>query len=96
MCLIPPPEPRSRTKSNGFVIVFQKNKFKRKLYYTPASSRIEALRIGAKFPPIKFQRIIIYYPGDNDEKREAALILDGIHRWSAHKECGYKKIKAAE
>ncbi len=56
---------------------------------------VEALRVGAKFPPIKFQRVF-NYPGDNDEKTEAALILDGIHRWSAHKECGYKKIEAVE
>ncbi len=43
---------------------------------------IEALRAGAKFPPIKIQRVF-NYPADNDGKREAALILDGIHRWSA-------------
>ncbi len=36
------------------------------------------------------------YPGDNDEKMEASLILDGIHRWSAHKECGYKKMATVE
>ena len=51
---------------------------------------VEALRIGAKFPPIKIQRVF-KYPGDN-EKTEAALILDGVHRWSAFKECGFKKM----
>jgi transcriptional regulator with XRE-family HTH domain len=55
---------------------------------------VEAIRIGAKFPPIKIQRVF-NYPGDN-EKTEAFLILDGIHRWSAFKECGYKKIAAVE
>ena len=54
---------------------------------------VEALRVGAKFPPIKIQRVF-NYPGDNGEKIEATLILDGIHRWSANKECGYKKIEA--
>jgi len=55
---------------------------------------VEALRIGAKFPPIKIQRVF-NYPGDN-EKINAVLILDGFHRWSAHKECGYKQIPAVE
>ena len=55
---------------------------------------VEALRIGAQFPPIKIQRVF-NYPKDN-EKIEATLILDGIHRWLAFKECGFKKIKAIE
>ena len=55
---------------------------------------VEALRIGAKFPPVMIQRVF-NYPGDNG-KTEACLILDGIHRWSAHKECGYKKIAVVE
>ena len=55
---------------------------------------VEALRIGALFPPIKIQRVL-NYPKDN-EKTEATLILDGIHRWLAFKECGLKKIKAIE
>ena len=59
------------------------------------NSYIDALRIGAKFPPTKIQRVF-NYPDDNGEKTEAALILDGIHRWSAHKECGHKKIEAVE
>ena len=58
-------------------------------------SYVDALRIGAKFPPIKIQRVF-NYPGDNDEKMETFLILDGIHRWSAHKECGYKKMAAID
>ena len=55
---------------------------------------IEALTIGAKFPPIKTQRVF-NYPREN-EKIEARLILDGIHRWLAFKECGFKKIPAVE
>ena len=55
---------------------------------------VEALRIGAAFPPIKIQRVF-NYPKEN-EKKEATLILDGIHRWLAFKECGFKKIAAVE
>ena len=45
---------------------------------------VEALRIGAQFPPIKIQRVF-NYPQEN-ERKEAILILDGIHRWHAFKE----------
>ena len=55
---------------------------------------VEALRIGAQFPPIKIQRVF-NYPQEN-EKKEAILILDGIHRWHAFKECGFKKINVIE
>ena len=55
---------------------------------------IEALTIGAKFPPIKIQRVF-NYPQEN-EKIQSKLILDGIHRWLAFKECGFKKIAAVE
>ena len=55
---------------------------------------VEALRIGAQFPPIKIQRVF-NYPKDN-EKIEAILILDGIHRWHAFKEYGLKKINVIE
>ncbi len=55
---------------------------------------VEALSIGAQFPPIKIQRVF-NYPKDN-EKIEATLILDGIHRWFAFKESGIKKIAAVE
>jgi len=55
---------------------------------------VEALTVGAQFPPIKIQRVL-NYPKEN-EKIEATLILDGIHRWFAFKECGFKKIKAIE
>jgi len=55
---------------------------------------VEALTIGPEFPPIKIQRVF-NYPKDN-EKKEATLILDGIHRWHAFKECGLKKINVIE
>ena len=55
---------------------------------------VEALKIGAKFPSIKIQRVF-NYPKDN-ERIEATLILDGIHRWFAFKECGFKKIEAVQ
>ena len=55
---------------------------------------VEALKIGAKFPPIKIQRVF-NYPKD-DKKISAILILDGIHRWFAFKECGFKKIAAIQ
>ena len=62
---------------------------------------VEALTIGAKFPPIKIQRVF-NYPKDNEKidlpagRHGATLILDGIHRLSAYKESGYKKIPAVE
>ncbi len=55
---------------------------------------IEALAIGAQFPPIKIQRVFNY--ADGDETTEATIILDGIHRWFAFKESGIKKIPAVE
>jgi hypothetical protein len=55
---------------------------------------VEALNIGAQFPPIKIQRVFNY--PDGNEKTEATLILDGIHRIFAFKESGIKKIAAVE
>ncbi len=55
---------------------------------------VEALAIGAQFPPIKIQRVFNY--PDGDETTEAIIILDGIHRWHAFKEKGIKKIPAVE
>jgi DNA-binding XRE family transcriptional regulator len=55
---------------------------------------IEALAIGAQFPSIKIQRVFNY--ADGNETTEATVILDGIHRWSAFKESGIKKIAAVE
>jgi len=55
---------------------------------------VEALNIGAQFPPIKIQRVF-NYPNGN-EKTEAILVLDGIHRWFAFKENGINKIATVE
>ncbi|MBW2647961.1 MAG: MerR family transcriptional regulator [Deltaproteobacteria bacterium] len=55
---------------------------------------VEALSIGAQFPPIKIQRVFNY--ADGNETTEATIILDGIHRWFAFKESGIKKIAAEE
>ncbi len=58
------------------------------------SAYVEALEIGAQFPPIKIQRVF-NYTGD-DETTESTVIVDGIHRWHAFKEKGNKKISAVE
>jgi len=55
---------------------------------------VEALAIGAQFPPIKIQRVFNYAEGD--QTTEATIILDGIHRWFAFKEKGIKEIAAVE
>ena len=55
---------------------------------------VEALAIGAQFPPIKIQRVSNY--PDGNETTEATIILDGIHRWLAFKEKGIKEIPAVE
>ncbi|MBW1716304.1 MAG: hypothetical protein JRJ77_10870 [Deltaproteobacteria bacterium] len=55
---------------------------------------VEALAIGAKFPPIKIQRVFNY--PDGNEPTEATIILDGIHRWLAFREKGIKEISAVE
>jgi len=56
----------------------------------------EALAVDAQFPPIKIQRVFNYTDEHGNEKFEAVIILDGIHRWSAFKEKGITKIKAVE
>ena len=55
---------------------------------------VEAMEVGAQFPPIKVQRVFNY--ADEDGPKEAILILDGIHRWSAHKERRIGKIPVVE
>jgi len=55
---------------------------------------VEALAIGAQFPPIKIQRVFNYAEGD--QTAEATIIIDGIHRWFAFKEKGIKEIAAVE
>jgi len=55
---------------------------------------VEALEIGAQFPPIKIQRVFNY--ADGNDTTETIIILDGIHRSSAFKEKGIKKTEAVE
>ncbi len=55
---------------------------------------VEALAIGAQFPPIKIQRVFNY--ADGNETIDATIIIDGIHRWFAFKERGIKKIAVVE
>ncbi|MGD9159755.1 MAG: MerR family transcriptional regulator [Desulfobacteraceae bacterium] len=50
---------------------------------------VEALNAGAQFPPISIQKVY-NYPMDET----ATLIIDGLHRFFAYKECGEKKISA--
>ena len=55
---------------------------------------VEALSIGAQFPPIKIQRVFNY--ADGNETTEATIVLYGVHRWFAFEESGIKKIAAVE
>jgi len=62
---------------------------------------VEALTIGAQFPPIKIQRVFNYADGNETtdlpaDRHGATIILDGIHRWFAFKKKGNKKIAAVE
>jgi len=57
---------------------------------------MEALDIGAQFPPIKIQRVFNYTDVNGNEITIATIILDGVHRWSAFKEKGIKEIEAIE
>jgi len=57
------------------------------------STYVEALDIGAKFPPIKVQRVFNYTDeyGNGTPEGIVTIIIDGIHRWSAFKEKGQAK-----
>jgi hypothetical protein len=57
---------------------------------------MEALDIGAQFPPIKIQRVFNYTDANGSKTTIVTIILDGIHRWSAFKEKGIKEIEAIE
>jgi len=62
---------------------------------------VEALNIGAQFPPIKIQRVFNYPDGNETTdlpagRHGATIILDGIHRWFAFKEKGIKRIPTVE
>ena len=51
---------------------------------------IEALEIGAQFPPIKIQRV--FNCADGNETTEATIILDGVHRWYMFKGKGINRL----
>jgi hypothetical protein len=55
---------------------------------------VEALKAGAEFPAIRIQKVF-NYPVDG-VKRDAALIIDGLHRFFAFMESGRKEIPAIE
>ena len=58
------------------------------------SAYVEALAIGAQFPPVKIQRVFNYPNGDKTTR--ADVIVDGVHRWSAFRESSIKEIEAIE
>jgi len=58
------------------------------------SAYVEALTVGAQFPPIKIQRVFNY--ADGNGTTEATIILDGVHRWFMFKERGIKEIAVVE
>ena len=58
------------------------------------SAYVEALAIGAQFPPVKIQRVFNCPNGNKTTK--AAVLVDGVHRWSAFKESGIKEIETIE
>jgi len=62
------------------------------------SAYVEALDIGASFPPIRVQRVFNYTDeqGNGTPEEIVTIIIDGIHRWSAFKEKGLKQIETIE
>jgi len=52
---------------------------------------VEALSIGAQFPPIKVQQVVNYTPG-GDPFATVLIIIDGVHRWRAYKDAGRTDI----
>lgn len=68
----------------------------KKIYPRPNKSNktidayVEAMQIGASFPPLEVQRVSNYVNG-SDEPQEAWLITDGVHRLCAYQELGKKE-----
>jgi transcriptional regulator with XRE-family HTH domain len=52
---------------------------------------VEALSIGAQFPPVKVQQVVNYTPG-GDLLAIVLIIIDGVHRWFAFTEAGRSHI----
>ena len=55
------------------------------------SAYVEALEIGAQFPPIKIQRVFNY--ADGNETTEATIILDGIPGRLLLRKRGSKRLR---
>jgi len=54
----------------------------------------EALKIDAEFPPIEVQKVFNY--PDGEDRIDAILIIDGVHRWEAYKEAKLENIEIKE
>jgi hypothetical protein len=52
---------------------------------------VEALSIGAQFPPVMVQRVVNYTPG-KDVSATVVILIDGVHRWHAFKQAGRTDI----
>ena len=52
---------------------------------------VEALSIGAQFPPVRVQRVVNYTPG-GDVSATVMIIIDGVHRWHAFRQAGRTDI----
>ena len=48
---------------------------------------VEALSIGAQFPPVMVQRVV-NYPLCGDVSATVMILIDGVHRWHAFKQAG--------
>jgi hypothetical protein len=52
---------------------------------------VEALSIGAQFPPVMVQRVV-NYPLCGDVSATVMILIDGVHRWHAFKQAGRTDI----
>ena len=48
---------------------------------------VEALSIGAQFPPVLVQQVVNYTPGV-DVSATVMILIDGVHRWHAFRQAG--------
>ena len=58
-------------------------------------SYVEALGLGAIFPPVEVQRVS-NYSSNGESPHDAILITDGVHRWSAYQEAKAETIEVIE
>ena len=52
---------------------------------------VEALSIGATFPPVLVQQVVNYTPG-RDVSATVLILIDGVHRWHAFRRAGRTDI----